>query len=149
MVQIRRYLSHLLRSFFRWLLQQEGSPGYKARGLGIGIFCGCFPLFGLQTILGITLASFFRGNYLFAISGTWISNPATYLPLYWLNYQVGSVLLGYEIQMSEVSQFAWREIWSQGLIVCSRLLLGSAVVGAFLGVLTGLIVYCFLKSRSY
>ncbi|MFO0103826.1 MAG: DUF2062 domain-containing protein, partial [Cyanobium sp.] len=57
--------------------------GERARGLAAGIFCGCFPFFGLQTLLGIGLASVLRGNHLLAAAGTWISNPFTYVPLYW------------------------------------------------------------------
>ena len=144
-----RKLIYRLRRLFRLLLKQEGSPGYQARGLGIGIFCGCFPLFGLQSILGLALASLLRGNQLFALSGTWISNPVTYLPLYWLNYRVGSALLGDDKHLNDISQFVWRDVWGQGLILTSRLLLGSALVGAFLGVLVGVVVYFFLKLRSH
>ena len=50
---------------------------------------GCFPFFGLQTLLGMALASLVRGNHLLAAAGTWISNPFTYLPLYWFNYNLG------------------------------------------------------------
>ena len=81
----------------RWIWQQEGSPGQRARGLAAGIFCGCFPFFGLQTLLGIALASVVRGNHLLAAAGTWISNPFTYVPLYWFNYHVGDVSRGEEL----------------------------------------------------
>ena len=142
-----RKLIYRIRRFFRLLLQQDCSPGYQARGLGIGVFCGCFPLFGLQSILGLALASLLRGNQLFAVSGTWISNPVTYLPLYWLNYRVGAALLGHDINLQDISEFVWRDIWGQGLVVASRLLLGSALVGAFLGIFISLIVYFSLKLR--
>ena len=78
----------------QWLWQQEGTPGQRARGLAAGIFCGCFPFFGFQTLLGIALASVVRGNHLLAAAGTWISNPFTYVPLYWFNFRVGSLVLG-------------------------------------------------------
>ena len=149
MLQMRWNLIFRLQRFFRWLWQQEGSPSYKARGLGIGVFCGCFPLFGFQTLLGIALASLLRGNHFLAVSGTLISNPATYLPLYWLNYRVGSALLGQEVNLQGLSQFAWRDIWGQGWLIGSRLLLGSAVVGTLVGISIGLIVYLLLRTRSY
>jgi len=149
MLQMRWNLIFRLQRFFRWLWQQEGSPSYKARGLGIGVFCGCFPFFGFQTLLGISLASLLRGNHFLAVSGTLISNPATYLPLYWLNYRVGSALLGQEVDLQGFSQFAWRYIWGQGWLIGSRLLLGSAVVGTLVGISIGLIVYLLLRTRSY
>ena len=149
MLQMRWNLIFRLQRFFRWLWQQEGSPSYKARGLGIGVFCGCFPFFGFQTLLGISLASLLRGNHFLAVSGTLISNPATYVPLYWLNYRVGSALLGQEVDLQGLSQFAWRDIWGQGWLIGSRLLLGSAVVGTLVGISIGLIVYLLLRTRSY
>ncbi|WP_233130225.1 DUF2062 domain-containing protein [Synechococcus sp. 1G10] len=36
-----------------WLWMQEGSHGQRARGLADGVSCGCFPCFGLQTLLGV------------------------------------------------------------------------------------------------
>ena len=81
-----------LQQGLQWLWEQEGTPGQRARGLAAGIFCGCFPIFGLQTLAGITLASVVRGNHLLAAAGTWISNPFTYVPLYWFNYRIGALL---------------------------------------------------------
>ena len=148
MVQMSWNLIYRLRCSLRWLWLQEGTPGYKARGLAIGVFCGCFPLFGLQTILGIGLASLFRGNHLLAISGTWISNPFTYLPLYLLNYKVGAAILFDGQIVSPLEVFNWQALWEQGWIFGIRLFLGSLLVGLLGGVMTGLLVYLVLKSRS-
>jgi cellulose synthase (UDP-forming) len=73
----------LLRKRLIWLWRQEGSHGQRARGLAAGVLTGCYPVFGLQIVLGIGLASLVRGNHLLAVAGTWISNPLTSLPLYW------------------------------------------------------------------
>ena len=83
-----------LQEGLQWLWEQEGTPGQRARGLAAGIFCGCFPIFGLQTLAGITLASVVRGNHLLAAAGTWISNPFTYVPLYWFNYRIRGFVFG-------------------------------------------------------
>ena len=93
MVQIFLNLLERLRQFLLWIWKQEGTPAQRARGMALGVFSGCFPFFGFQTLLGVMLASLFRGNRLLAATGTWISNPFTYLPLYWLNYKIGSSLL--------------------------------------------------------
>ena len=148
MLQMWSKLIYRLRRLFYWLWLQEGEPGYKARGLAIGVFCGCFPLFGFQTLLGIALAGLLRGNYLLAVSGTWVSNPLTYIPLYLFNYRVGSSLLGNAISLQDLSEFTLLEIWSKGWIVTSRLLLGCTLVGITLSILVGFIGYFFLKLRS-
>ena len=72
-------------------LKQNGSPLFNAKGFAIGVFSGCFPFFGLQTLLGVFLAKLAKGNILLAAIGTWISNPFTYVPLYYFNYKVGSI----------------------------------------------------------
>jgi len=72
-------------SLFRY---QNGSPFFNAKGLAIGVFSGCFPFFGLQTLIGVFFAKLARGNIVLAAIGTWISNPFTYIPLYYFNYKV-------------------------------------------------------------
>ena len=126
---LRKAHRRLQRSL-QWIWQQEGTPGQRARGLAAGLFCGCFPIFGLQTLVGIALASVVRGNHLLAAAGTWISNPFTYLPLYWFNYQIGALVLGPgrawpgfdALQQDGFSQLGWS--------VISRLLLGSSITRA-------------------
>ncbi len=135
-----------LRFFLTSLCVEEGSPAKRARGLGVGIFSGCFPFFGLQTLAGIFLASVVRGNHLLAAAGTWISNPFTYVPLYWFNYKVGEAFLGKGRHLEGVSQLTTNHIWDQGLLFSSRILLGSSIVGLLLGVTIGLMSYLLFKS---
>ena len=135
------------RKAVHWVWQQEGSPGQRARGLAAGIFCGCFPFFGLQTLLGIALASVVRGNHLLAAAGTWISNPFTYVPLYWFNYQVGDRLLrGAPTAMP--SQLRDASLWDQGWNFTSRLLLGSSLVGLMLALSLGMLAWWLFRWQS-
>jgi uncharacterized protein (DUF2062 family) len=120
-----------------WLWRQEGSHGQRARGLAAGVFCGCYPFFGLQTILGIGLASLVRGNHLLAAAGTWISNPFTYVPLYWFNYQLGSWLLGPGQGWPNVQTLQQQGIWELGWSFTSRILLGSTITGVACAALIG------------
>ncbi len=138
-------IRHRFRRWISWLWRQEGTPGQRARGIGAGIFSGCFPLFGLQTIMGITLARILRGNSLLAAGGTWISNPITYVPLYWFNYQVGSWLLKNEQLEHNLNGLTLEEIFNQSWEFTSRVLLGSTIVGMIAGILSGSIIYGILK----
>ena len=132
----------------RWIWQQEGSPGQRARGLAAGIFCGCFPFFGLQTLLGIALASVVRGNHLLAAAGTWISNPFTYVPLYWFNYHVGDVLLRGGGAPPAAVTVNKASIWEQGWSFTSRLLLGSSLVGLVLSLGLGVLAWRLFRWQS-
>tara|TARA_Y100000766_G_C18813342_1_gene559151 strand:+ start:202 stop:642 length:441 start_codon:yes stop_codon:yes gene_type:complete len=126
--------------------KQDGSPYFKAKGVAFGVFSGCFPFFGFQTLLGVFLAQLFKANIVLAAIGTWISNPFTYIPLYFFNYKVGSVFLKDNQSLLNQQILIENQFWKQGWLFTSRLLLGSSLVGLFTGLIFGLISY-FLFSK--
>ncbi len=148
----------MIRSLLKWfnkfqhslrlLWDLEGTPAKRARGIAVGVFSGCFPFFGLQSLMGACLASLFKGNHLLAVIGTWISNPLTYIPLYLFNYKIGSFILGSERELNNLSGLTQRQMWNQGWIISSRIFFGSILVGLFFGLIFGLISYMLFKSSS-
>jgi uncharacterized protein (DUF2062 family) len=134
-----------LRQAIDWLWRQEGSHGERARGLAAGVFMGCFPIFGFQTLLGVALASLLRGNHLLAAAGTWISNPLTYVPLYWFNYRLGSLLLGPGQSWPGGAALRHDTLHQLGWSFASRLLLGSTLVGLVAANGSGLLCWWWLR----
>ena len=137
-----------IRKFISWLWNQEGSPSQRALGFGVGIFSGCFPFFGLQTLMGVFLAKILKGNSILAALGTWISNPFTYVPLYYFNYRVGSLLIDNEKDIVDFSHITTNELWSQGWYLSSRIIMGSTSVGLVTGIIGGICLYFSLKNFS-
>ena len=137
-----------LRRLLAWLWHQEGSHGQRARGLAAGLFCGCYPFFGLQIVLGVGLASLVRGNHLLAAAGTWISNPLTSLPLYWFNYQVGCWVLGPGPAFPSLGQLKDGDLFHLGASFTGRLMLGSTVVGVLSAVLLGGLYWLVLQRSA-
>ena len=137
-----------IRKFISWLWNQEGSPSQRALGFGVGIFSGCFPFFGLQTVMGVFLAKIFKGNSILAALGTWVSNPFTYVPLYYFNYRVGSLLLNKDQNIVDYTHITTNELWSQSWYLSSRLIAGSICVGLLTGIVGGLCLYFPLKKLS-
>ncbi len=129
-------------------LQQDGSPFFNAKGLAIGVFSGCFPFFGLQTLLGLFLAKLAKGNLVLAAIGTWISNPFTYIPLYFFNYKVGSIVLKNSPNINIEKNLVINDLWEQGSIFSIKLLLGSSLVGLFLASISGCIVLLLYKIKK-
>ncbi len=129
-------------------LKQKGSPFFNAKGLAIGVFCGCFPFFGFQTLLGLFLAKAIKGNLFLAAIGTWISNPFTYIPLYFFNYKVGSLLLKNSPDIIFDKELILEELWEQGSVFSLRLILGSALVGLFLASISAVIVFLLYKRKN-
>lgn len=81
------------------LFRSPHPPEYTARGVALGMFWGLTPLVGLQSFLigGIWLAARRLGwefSLLQGLAWTWVSNVFTMLPLYYLFYLTGMVLLG-------------------------------------------------------
>ena len=139
----KRYINYKkILSLFR---QQNGSPSFNAKGLAIGVFSGCFPFFGFQTLLGVFFAKLAKGNIFLAAIGTWISNPFTYIPLYYFNYKVGSIFIRNSTNITIDRNLGFHDLWEQGSIFSIQLLLGSSFVGLLLACISGLIVLLLYK----
>ena len=128
--------------------QQDGSPFVKAKGTAVGVFSGCFPFFGFQTLIGVSLAKVLNGNLVLAAIGTWISNPVTYIPLYILNYKIGSFIFNDNQSKFIDPSLIKDQFWQQGSFFISRIILGSTVIGLILGFLSGIITYYFFKLKK-
>lgn len=126
-----------LRYLYWRFLRLQGSPEELARGLGCGVFSGCFPLFGFQIVIGVGVATVLRGNRIMAAAATWISNPFTYVPIFAFNFQVGHWLLGGGPIQAFQDLDTLRGWQDMGTDVSIRLMLGSTVVG----LVTGLVSY--------
>lgn len=124
-----------LRLVYLRLISWRGKPEYLARGLAAGVFAGFFPFFGFQSIIGVAVAVILRGHKLLAVAGTWVSNPFTYVPLFFFNFQVGMWLLGInqfslmidDVDLQSVKDFS--ELIETGAELARVVLLGSTVMG--------------------
>lgn len=70
---------------------------FNRRSIAAGVFCGVFAAFiplPVQMFVAIVMAVIFRGNLAVAVGFTWISNPLTYIPIYYFCYLVGEFIMG-------------------------------------------------------
>ncbi|BCD89910.1 hypothetical protein fh0823_00490 [Francisella halioticida] len=115
------------------------SYGSAARALMIGLFWMMISM-PFQMLPTVIMCVYLRANIPIAIICVWISNPITWLPIYFANYIFGSFLLGLNINivnwqayanyvMQNIEQF-WRPLY-----------LGSIVGGLILGSVAFLLVY--------
>ena len=63
-----------------------------ARGVAIGMLCGLIPG-PLQLFGSFAMCAWLRGNVIAAALATVYTNPLTIVPLYWLAFQFGALLL--------------------------------------------------------
>ena len=66
-------------------------------GLWIGLFVGLLPIPG-QTIVAVLAALIMRVNIPVAAITIWISNPITFVPIFYLAYRIGAALLDIPIE---------------------------------------------------
>jgi uncharacterized protein (DUF2062 family) len=82
------------------LKRSQHPPEYSARGILVGIVWGLTPTVGVQ--MAAVFATWTLGRRLFgwnfnlimALAWTWISNPLTTVPIYYLFYVTGQIMFG-------------------------------------------------------
>jgi len=120
----------------RKLITIDDSPESIARGMGIGIFLGFTPLYGLKTLLGLSLAVLLRGNKIAAVIGVNLHDVV--LPLVpvvlGMEYELGFWLLSRphhlpaSLDLIHLRPHEWLG-WTTFFNVGMPLLLGSLAMG--------------------
>jgi uncharacterized protein (DUF2062 family) len=77
-----------------------------ALAVAIALFVTFTPTIGFQSALVVLLAWMFGANKLVGLPLVWISNPATFVPIYYPSYRLGRWVLGGE----PVSMKWWKEL---------------------------------------
>ena len=105
-----------------------------AGGTATGLFFAFMPIPG-QTLLAVLVAFWFRVNLPLAAALTWVTNPLTMPPLFYLAYRLGAYILGDPV---EAIHFEMSWSWLEGTLmsICPALLIGNlifAVIASALG----------------
>lgn len=127
-----RWLGPALHHRRLWHLSRRG----VAMGVAIGMFFGLLIPFG-QIAAAAILALMLRANLPAAVAATFVSNPLTFAPVYYLAYRIGEVLTGHPtlpdgalLPMAEADGLlAWLGAWWQHVRGMGKpLILGLAVM---------------------
>jgi uncharacterized protein (DUF2062 family) len=81
------------RKFIVRILELDDTPREIARGIALGVFIAMTPTVGIQMIAIAAVCTIAGGNRLAGVAMAWISNPLTIVPIYWLDYFIGSMIL--------------------------------------------------------
>ena len=71
------------------VLHANDPPHVLALGFAIGVFVAMTPTMGVQMIIAAAVAAAFRANKILSMAAVWISNPATMVQIYYVNWRVG------------------------------------------------------------
>jgi predicted LPLAT superfamily acyltransferase/glycosyltransferase involved in cell wall biosynthesis len=113
------------------LLKDRRSPARMAVSVGMGVFIGATPLYGLHTVLVALASVVFRLNFAAALVGSQISLPPFAPILILASLWIGRLILG-----AGASKLV---VWG----------LGSVVLGVGLAVTIGSFFYLFLKFPTH
>ncbi len=116
------------------LLREHTSPFESALAVGVGVFVGCTPLFGLHTGIVILLGLLFRWNIAYLWLGTQISLPPLVPFLIWGSEKIGSQFWGDRLEGPLAGLLHWGT--------------GFGILGIILGTSIGILVYV-LKRLKY
>jgi hypothetical protein len=159
---IRSFVKRLnMQSIMRWikekwymLVKENDNPHDIAIGISIGIFGGIVPVIGLQTLLIILLLWISRRpNYAAAMFSSFIMNQFTFIPILYLDYQIGILFIPPKqaLDFMSIKQLISDKDITQLLCVGKGIfypmLLGGVVFGLLFSLLTYGMTYSFLKSR--
>lgn len=138
-------MAQTLRAICGKLLMLDDTPHRIALGMAIGIFVAWTPTVGFQMLGAVPIACLLRANRVASLIGVYLSNPLTLLPMYWLDYHLGAMLLRTPVSFDGFREILMLSDWAQrwwgllsvGVEVMSAIWLG----GLILGVLTGVLAY--------
>jgi uncharacterized protein (DUF2062 family) len=98
---LHRVRELLHKYFVEPLVSSRNPPWFDARGAAVGLAVGFgVPVGGQVIFLGL-LRLVFRFNSVIAFAFTWVTNPVSFVPMYYGYYYVGSLIVGAQSMMSE------------------------------------------------
>jgi len=137
------------------LVKENDTPHDIAIGLSIGIFGGIVPVIGMQTVLIILLLWISRRpNYAAAMFSSFIMNQFTFIPILYMDYQIGifflppKQLLDFMTIKKLISDKDITQLLYVGKGIIYPMLLGGLICGLFFSLLTYLIIFYLLKFRQ-
>jgi len=147
---IRKYLpkasivrQHRSISWLGSVLHESNLWHLNRRSVSAAVFIGVFTCFlpiPTQMLFAACLSIFFRGNLPLSLALTWISNPFTYAPIFYLTYRFGLIIIG---QNYDPAAFEWRiEYMAENLALIAKPLF----IGCFFsGLLCGSLCYLMVR----
>jgi uncharacterized protein (DUF2062 family) len=147
-----------LREYFRTakdfcvyqILHADDPPHRLALGIAVGIFVTFTPLMGIQMLLSVFLAWLLKANKVVGVPIVWISNPLTFIPIYYPCYALGCKLLATPVYTWQEFTTLWQAVvdpnkswgekvrfgWDSLVDFIGPLFLGCLIVATIAGLLT-------------
>ena len=136
------YREKLARSkeYLKSLLKPDLHPRKISLSLALGIFVGITVPMGFQTLVLIPLSALFRCNFPISWGTTYISNPLTILPIYFVAGGIGEKLTGIHLSQAKlngvITSPGFKSIMNLGGDTLAVIFIGSLLLGLLLSAAT-------------
>lgn len=131
-----------LRRLYMTLRTEHTTPGKIGLAVGVGVFVGCSPFWGLHLAMAFVAATFLRLNRVLVYAATNLANPLTAPPLIFAEIQVGHRLLRGQWLGLSLDELA--DAGASGLFV--DFLVGGLLLGILLAASLGALAYAIVRS---
>ncbi|MBB73975.1 MAG: hypothetical protein CMJ75_05610 [Planctomycetaceae bacterium] len=160
-IKARLYFRRCRKYLYHSILHADDPPHKLALGVALAMFVMFTPTLGLQMIITVFLAWLLRANKAVGLPVVWISNPVTFVPIFYPCYVVGCWLLN---QPPQIDSSFWTRLstppsgagiqhyWDLFKGVAAPLWIGGIIVGTLLGALTYFLLYfsiCRYRMRRW
>jgi uncharacterized protein (DUF2062 family) len=138
------------------LLQIDDPPRRIALGLSVGVFIGCTPLWGLQTLLSIVVAALFRLNRLATVTGAWLNLPWFAPFVYGAALKVGNAVVPdpegvraawLDYLLEHPGSVAWHDVLALLEELSIVFVVGTLIVGSVAAGATYLVALAVISAR--
>lgn len=136
-----------IHQWWALLRSEHSDPPRFGAAVALGVFIGVVPIYGFQIIVAVFLSRLFRINTITVVAAAHISTPP--IGLLWI---IGGVALGDWMRFGSVrvigTEDAWKVMGGEVPDLLLSCMLGSIVIGALLGGLTGWLSYRWALKKS-
>ena len=140
----RRDVRGAFRDAWRRLRGGELGPERAAGSVGVGLFVGFLPAYGIQTLICLMFTVPLRLDFPLAWAATNVANPLTALFIIALDIQIGGFLRRGRWVTISTEDF---DVAHLGALSVDALI-GGAVLGCAAGIVGGLVTLRYMRRRA-
>jgi len=130
------------QELFEQLLSLNSSDQLKAASIGVGVFSGILPIWGLQLFAGLLLAVFFKLNKTLVIISSNISIPPMIPLVVFLSYKTGGFWMG---DKNTDTAFSFHITAQSVGLHLEQYIYGSITLAFIAGTLAALLTFILLR----
>ena len=136
-----------IKERFKGMFSLNESPHRLAASFAVGIFIGICPLLGIHTLLALAVVYAFRLNMMVTMTGVYVTNPWTIIPIYTFTTWTGAKMLGMNLmdQAFSLSHLRWNSFLKEFKHLLKPFVVGSTTIGLLAAVFLYFIMYLIFK----